>query len=308
MKIVFLGTPEFSVPCLRAMCEAGYDVRLAVTQPDKPKGRGMALTPPPVKIFAEANGIPVFQPSTLRDGFAEKRISEENPDLIVVVAYGKILPESILKLPPLGCINVHASLLPRHRGASPIQSAILCGDNVTGVTTMQMDAGLDTGDILLSRSVPIGSEDTAVQLHDRLSDLGAEVLLETLEGLRAGRLTPQKQDEEKATYCTVLKREMGHLDFTESAVAIHNRVRGLYDWPAAYAFLNNKRIKILKTRLAGSCPFPPGRTYSVNGGWYAACGDGEAVELLEVQLEGSRRMAGRDALLGHPLAPDDIFC
>ncbi len=299
-----MGTPEFSVPCFAALCDAGHEIALAVTQPDKPQGRRQTLTPPPVKVFAESRGIPVFQPATLRTDEAVARIAAARPELIIVVAYGKLLPEAVLTLPPYGCINVHASLLPRHRGASPIQAAILCGDTVTGVTTMRMDAGLDTGDILLARETPIDPDETAADLHDRLATLGADLLCETVDRLQRGDLTPTTQDGQRATYCTTLTRESGRLDFSEPAAALYNRVRGLYDWPAAYAFLDGRRLTIRQARPAGGCDREAGETWQQDARWLVACGDGNALELLEVQFEGSRPMPAADALRGHPLPPD----
>ena len=234
MRIVFMGTPDFAVPHLQALLDHPYDVAGVFTQTDKPKGRGYQLTPPPVKELAVSRGIPVFQPRTLRDGEALAQLQTLQPDLIVVVAYGKILPREILDLPRLGCINVHGSLLPKYRGAGPIQWAVLNGETVTGVTTMYMAEGLDTGDMLESASLEIGPDETADELHDRLSQLGAKLLLSTVEKAEKGLLEPKKQDDALSCYAPMLTKELSRIDFSRPAQEVHNQIRGLSSWPAAY--------------------------------------------------------------------------
>ena len=301
MKIVFMGTPDFAVPCLTALKEAGHDILAVFTQPDKPKGRGYVLTPPPVKVKALEYGLPVFQPATLRDGEAAGILRNLAPDVIVVVAYGKILPVEILNIPPHGCVNVHASLLPRHRGASPIQWAVVCGDKETGVTTMLMAEGMDTGDMLEKAVTPIDPEETAEALHDRLSAMGASLIVQTLADLKAGTVTPEKQDEALATKAPIIRKEMGRLDFTKSAQELHDLARGFYPWPAAYTGLSGKRLKVLKTRVAPSAPGEPGGILEAGDRLIVSCGGGTALELLEVQLEGKKPMQAAELLRGRPI-------
>ena len=276
MNIVFMGTPDFAVPCLEALKNAGHDIKAVFTQPDKPVGRKQTLTPPPVKVAAMEMGIQVYQPNTLKDGAALEILKGINPDVIVVVAYGKLLLEDILNLPKYGCINVHASLLPRHRGASPIQWAIVSGDSETGVTTMKMDKGLDTGDILETAKIKIEDDDTGESLFEKLSALGAGLIVSTLENIDT--IKPQKQDDSKVTHAPIIKREMGELDFSKPAKELHNLVRGFYPWPGAYTFLDGKRLKILKTALNE---------------------DGK-LEILELQLEGKKPMKMSEFIKGNP--------
>ena len=233
MRIVFMGTPDFALFSLRALCEAGEQVVGVVTQPDKPKGRGYALLPPPVKVYAMERGIPVFQPATLKNGAFDETLAGLSPDVIVVAAYGKILPASVLHYPRFGCVNVHGSLLPRYRGAAPMQRAILEGCAETGVTTMLMDEGLDTGDMLLSRTVAIGENDTFEDIHDRLGAVGAALLLETLHGLETGAVKPQKQPAEGATYAAKIEKADCELRFGDNARAVHDRIRALSPMPLA---------------------------------------------------------------------------
>ena len=301
MKIVFMGTPDFAVPCLTALKDAGHEIAAVFTQPDKPKGRGYALTPPPVKVKAQAYGYKIYQPATLRDGEAARLLEEIAPDVIVVVAYGKLLPADILDIPPLGCVNVHASLLPRHRGASPIQWAIVCGDRETGVTTMLMAQGMDTGDMLERAVTPIGPEETAEDLHDRLSAMGAELIVHTLAGLEKGDITPEKQDEALATKAPIIRKEMGRLDFTQTAETLHNLTRGFYPWPAAYTQLDGRRLKVLETRTADGFSGRPGQVICADGRLVVACGKNTALELVRVQLEGKRPMTAAELLRGRPV-------
>lgn len=312
MNIVFMGTPDFAVPCLKALIEHGETVSAVFTQPDKPKGRGYKLTPPPVKEVALTYNIPIFQPQSLKkepeaQAVLEK-LKELAPDLIVVVAYGKILPNAVLELPKLYCMNVHASLLPKYRGAGPIQWAVLNGEKETGVTTMLMAQGIDTGDMLLKKVTPIGENETASELHDRLSVLGAELLIETIEQIKMGAVQPVPQKDADSTHAPMLSKEMCALDFTNSAQEVHNQIRGLSDWPAATAQLNGKRIKIYKSSLVQGAGkgFLPG-TIVKSDSFTIACGDGNAVNFLEVQAEGGKRMNSSDYLRGNKIEMGTIL-
>ncbi len=302
MKIVFMGTPEFAVPTLEALIAAGHNIVGAYTQPDKAVGRKQILTPPPVKVCAEKHGIPVFQPVTLRDGGAEENIKSLSPDIIVVVAYGKILPEAILNLPKYGCVNGHASLLPRHRGASPIQWSIVCGDKVTGVTTMYMAKGIDTGDMLLRCETPIGEFETAGQLHDRLSVMGAELMVKTVTGLEKGEIIPEPQNEEQATHAPIIDKEMGHLKFDAPATDIFNLIKGFNPWPATYFILDGKRVKVFAAKVSGKTDKEAGTVVKSQGELTIACAEGTSLTLTEIQPEGSKRMSAADYLIGHPVA------
>ena len=295
MRIVFMGTPEFSVPCLSALIEK-HNVLAVFTQPDKPKGRKQILTPPPVKEKALEHNIPVYQPKTLKDEEVFNLLSEINPDVIVVVAYGKILPKNILELPKYGCINVHASLLPKFRGAAPIQWSVILGENETGVTTMQMDEGIDTGDMIQSASLNIGENETADELHDRLSALGAKLIIETLEAVENGTLTRTKQDDSLSNYAPMLSKDISPIDFTCVAQGVHNKVRGLNSWPSATAVMDGKRIKIHKTKIVEGSG-QPGEIISLKP-FVVACGKG-AVEIVELQPEGKKKMTASDFLRGH---------
>ena len=304
MKIVFMGTPEFSVPCLQALLEDGQTIAAVFTQPDKPKGRGYHLVPPPVKVCAEAHHLPVYQPATLKDGTALSLLQELQPDLIVVVAYGNILPKAILTLPPYGCINVHASLLPMYRGAAPIQRVILDGQKTTGVTTMQMDVGLDTGDMLMKAEIAIAENETADELHDRLSELGADLIVKTVHAVAEGRLQPEKQDDSQSCYAAMLDKSLSPIDFTKTAQQVHDQVRGLCSWPCATAELNGKRLKIHRTILSQGSG-QPGQVLSLQP-FIVACGEG-AIEILELQPEGKKRMSAQSYLNGlHGITPADL--
>ncbi len=298
MRIVFMGTPDYSVATLKALCEAGHDVVGVFAQPDKPVGRKHILTPPPAKVFAEEQGIPVYQPQTLRDGSAFELLKELAPELIVVVAYGKILPQEILDYPKYGCINGHASLLPKYRGASPIQWCIVCGEKETGITVMKMDAGMDTGDIISTVTVPIGDEETGEELFDRLSLISADLMVETVDKIRNGTATYTKQPD-GATYAPILKKEMALLDFSKSAHELHNAVRGYYSWPCAYFFLSGKRVKVLESRVGGKTAASGGQFLVREDILEIACGDGNTLRLITVQPEGSRAMTATEWLRGH---------
>lgn len=301
MRIVFMGTPSIAVGTLEALLKADHEVVGVFTQPDKPVGRKQILTPPPVKVFAEENGIPVYQPKTVKDGEALLTLKDLNPDIIVVVAYGKILPKEILNLPKYGCVNAHASLLPKYRGASPIQWCIVCGEKQTGVTTMLMDEGMDTGDMLETAIVDIGDDETSEELFERLTDTAAELVCSTVAKLEKGEITPKKQNEEDATYAPIITKEMALIDFGRSAADIHNLVRGLYGWPTAYFMLDGKRVKVYKTEVLELLGEPSTVIRSDNE-LIIACGNNSAVKIKELQPEGSKRMEAKQWLLGKKIA------
>ena len=308
MKLVFMGTPDYAVNTLEALISAGHNVAAVFAQPDKPVGRKHIITAPPVKVCAQKHGITVYQPNTLRDGKAEEILKEIAPDAIVVVAYGKILPKEILEIPKYGCVNGHASLLPKYRGASPIQWCIVCGESRTGVTAMKMDEGMDTGDILKTAPTEIGAEETAEELFERLSGITAELLVNTLADLEKGNITPQKQDEEKASYAPIIKKEMAQLDFSnKTAKEIHNAVRGYYSWPCAYFFLENKRVKVIKAAVADNTNAKAGTVIKNTDSLVIAFKDGTAVELVTVQPEGSKPMTAKQMLCGRPIATGTVI-
>ncbi len=318
MNVVFMGTPDFAVPSLRALAGAGMDIKAVVTQPDRPGGRGKRLRPPPVKEAALDLGLPVEQPGRVGDGSFVGLLRDLSPDVVAVAAFGQILPGEILDLPPLGCINVHASLLPRYRGAAPIQRAIMNGDSETGVTTMKMDRGLDTGDVLLQARTPIGPEENFGDVHDRLARMGADLLLETLGLLAAGGLTGFPQDHGKATYALAIGREDEIIDWRKSALAIKNQVRALNPWPGARTRLGDRVLKIWKVgepaAVAGSRvharenPGPvPGEIVRVSGeGLAVQCGDRPLV-IRELQLEGGKRMDAAEFLRGTRITPGTVL-
>lgn len=305
MRIVFMGTPDFAVPSLEALVSAGHQVCGVFSQPDKPVGRHQGkLRPTPVKVCAQAHGIPVFQPVKLRDGTALTLLRELAPELIVVAAYGRILPDDILALPPSGCVNVHSSLLPKYRGAAPINWAVINGDAETGVTIMHMASELDAGDIIAQISTPIGPEETAEMLHDRLAGLGGELLVKTVAELKAGTAGRVVQDPGQVTYAPMLSRELSPIDWTQSAKAIHNKVRGLLPWPVASAdVISGGTVKIYRSAiLDGQVSDRPGVIVAAGkAGIDIACGDGQVLRVLELQAPGSRRMSAADYLRGHPI-------
>ena len=305
MRIVFMGTPDFAVPCLERLLADGHQVAGVFTQPDKPKGRGHHLQPPPVKELALARGLPVYQPATLRDGQALETLRALAPQLAVVVAYGKILPPALLAVPPLGCINVHGSLLPRWRGAAPIQWSVLSGDQQAGVTTMYLAEGMDTGDMILRRSTPVGPQETSGQLYERLAELGAQLLGETVELIAQGKAPRTPQQEEEATYAPMLTKELAAIDFMKPAAQVHNLVRGMNPWPVAHTLLEGQPLKVYAARLSEGSG-APGQVLESRGRLVVACGQG-AVELLELQAQGKKRMAAADYLRGHPLAPGTVL-
>lgn len=301
MRIVFMGTPDYAAATLSKLIDSNHDIVAVFAQPDKPVGRKQILTAPPTKLVANEHNIAVYQPVSLKDGTALDILRQLNPDVIVVVAYGKILPKEILELPKFGCVNGHASLLPKLRGASPIQWSIVTGEKVTGVTTMLMDEGMDTGDILLTAQTKIREEETAAELFDRLSEISAELMLSTLDSLEKGEITPQKQDESKATYAPIIKKEMAHLDFNKSAEEICNAVRGFYSWPCAFCFINGKRIKVIKAAVANKCNNASGIVISNENKLVISCGDNTSVELITVQPEGAKAMSASQMLNGRSI-------
>ncbi len=301
MKLLFCGTPQFAVPTLEKLIAEKLVVELAICQPDEPAGRGYAIAPSPVKQLAERSRIPVYQPAKLKDLATVEYLSKFQPDAIVVVAYGRIIPPWMIELPRLGCINLHASLLPKYRGAAPIQWAIIRGERTPGVPTMKIDRGLDTGDILSKREVEIGGEDTTESLSARLAAIGAELMIETLSGLARGEITPQPQDHSQATLAPMLKKEDGHLDWRNSAAVLERRVRGLRPWPGAFTTFRGKNFHIWAAR-AESAAMPnapePGTLAAEGSKLWVTCGEGSRLELTEVQIEGKKRLAARDFLNG----------
>ncbi len=311
MRIVFMGTPDFALYSLRALCEAGEEVVGVVTQPDKPRGRGYVLTPPPVKVYAEERGIPVFQPTTLKNGAFDAELAALSPELIIVVAYGKILPKSVLEYPVHGCINVHGSLLPAYRGAAPMQRAIMEGKATTGITTMYMAEGLDTGDMLLREEVAIEEDDNFESVHDKLAACGARVLLRTVNALREGTLVAEAQDDALATYAAKIEKEDCLMDFSADAKVVHDRIRGLSPIPLAFTHTpDGKLLKIPTAAVARPAEAgvlaAPGTVLSLEGGIEVACGRG-SVRFLAVVPEGKKKMPARDFINGRKLSVGDVL-
>ena len=308
MKLIFCGTPRFAVPTLEKLVGSGFEVRLVVTQPDKPRGRGLELAPSPVKSRALELGVPVVQPDKIKNNEEFRtQLAALQPEAIVVVGYGRIIPSWMIDLPRLGNINLHASLLPKYRGAAPIQWAIAMGETVTGVTTMRIDAGLDTGDILLQREIPIAAEDTAETLAPRLAAIGADLMVETLPGLAAGTIQPHPQDHSRATLAPILKREDGLIDFQRPAAEIVNRLRGFQPWPGAFTIFRGKQLQVWAAQAAAST-LAPGEIKVEGDHLLVGCGANTALELLEVQPEGKKRMAAGDFVHGYrPRAGERFF-
>ncbi|HYA23090.1 MAG TPA: methionyl-tRNA formyltransferase [Terriglobales bacterium] len=299
LELVFCGTPAFAVPTLEKLLEAGFPVSLVVTQPDRPRGRGMELASSPVKQRAIQFGLPVAQPERIKDNEEFRaRLADIQPDAIIVVGYGRLIPQWMIDLPRFGNINLHASLLPKYRGAAPIQWAIARGETVTGVTTMRIDAGLDTGDILLQREVPIAPEDSAETLAPRLAAIGADLMIETLQGLAAGTVSPRAQDDNQATLAPTLKKEDGWTDFHRAAQEIWNRLRGFQPWPGAFTSFRSKNLNVWEARLA-EAQTGPGELVVENNRLIVGCGQSSALELLVVQPEGRKRMSARDFIQGY---------
>ncbi len=305
LKLVFCGTPYFAVPTLERLVEAGFQISLVVTQPDRPKGRGLELVASPVKQRAVQLGLRITQPEKIKnnDDF-RNQLTDLRPDAIIVVGYGRIIPQWMLDLPPLGNINLHASLLPKYRGAAPIQWAIAQGEAVTGVTTMKIDAGLDTGDILLQQEIPIAPGDTAETLAPKLAAVGADLMITTLQGLRAAAVHPRTQDHSKATLAPILKKEDGLINFSRSAIEILNRLRGFQPWPGAYSKFRGKNLQVWQAALFERAL--PSSELKVEGNQLlVGCGAGSAIELLEVQLEGKKRTSGADFIRGYRPLPGE---
>ncbi len=308
-RIIFMGTPDFSVPALQNLIDGQDEVVAVITQPDRPKGRGKKLSPPPVKVLAESANIPVLQPTKVRTSEFLEELQSYKPDLIIVAAYGRILPSTILDLPPLGCINIHGSLLPRHRGAAPIQRAILAGDKKAGVTIMQMDVGMDTGAMLLPASIPVADDETAGSLFTKLANLGGTTLLHALDLLRQNKLPATEQDHSQATESPPLKKEDGAIDWTQPAKELHCFVRGMDPWPTAFSFLNGKRFRFFSPELNNdnTTNQPPGSIIKANrDGLLLATGDG-ALLFREIQPEGKKRMSVEAYLCGQSLETDQQF-
>ncbi|MRR54396.1 MAG: methionyl-tRNA formyltransferase [Deltaproteobacteria bacterium] len=306
LRVVFMGTPAFACPALQRLIDRGEEILAVVTQPDRPKGRGQKFLPPPVKELAERHDLPVLQPLKVRAPEFIDTLRELQPDLIVVVAFGQILPKALLEVPKHGCINVHASLLPRYRGAAPINYCIINGENETGVTTMLMDVGLDTGDMLVKKVTPVDPEEDTQSLHDRLSLLGADSLDETLDLLRAGNLIPEKQDDSLSCYAPMLKKEDGQIDWTAESRVIKNLVRGMNPWPGAYTYLDGKFLKIYRVRTGPGTGIPGTVLEAGKDGIEVACGGGSVI-LEELQLEGKKRLPVREFLAGCRIDPGTIL-
>jgi len=300
MDLVFCGTPQFAVPTLQALVDAGHLVRLVVTQPDRPSGRGMELAAPPVKQLAQELGLAIAQPEKIKNN-AEFRAQLEAiaPRAIIVVGYGRIIPQWMRELPPLGNLNLHASLLPQYRGAAPVQWAIANGETVTGNTTMRIDAGLDTGDILLQQEEPIAPGDTSLTLAPRLSQKGAALMVESLRALEAGTVTPRPQEDSKATLAPILTKEDGRIEFHRTAQEIYNRLRGFQPWPGAFTTFRGKNLNVWEAKPAGASNLSPGELKVEGERLLVGCGKNTALELITVQPEGKKRMSARDFVNGH---------
>ncbi len=306
MRLAFLGTPAFAVPTLERLVERGHRVLVAVTQPDRPKGRGQALAQSPVKEAALRLGVPVYQPERVKRPESVDHLRALAPEAMVVVGYGQIIPQSILDIPPLGILNVHASLLPKYRGAGPVQWAVVNGETVTGVTIMRIDAGLDTGPMLLKAETAIGADETAIDLGRRLSIIGADLLVEALHGLADARIVLQPQDNSQATYAPMLKKEDGRIDWSRSAVQIHNQVRGMQPWPGAYSSFRGAALHVWRAQpTEAGTGHPPGALVRIKPP-AVACGAG-ALELIEVQMEGRKRMPAADFANGQRLLENEIL-
>lgn len=309
MKILFMGTPDFAIPSLETLLAAGHELCGVFTQPDKPKNRGMKLQPTPVKECALSHNVPVFQPRKMRDGEAMGYIREMDPELIVVAAYGRILPDEILDYPKLGCINVHSSLLPKYRGAAPINWAILNGERETGVTIMHMATELDAGDIIAQSATPIGANETAPELFQRLAELGAKRLVQVVDQIAAGTAVRTPQDHHMSTYAPMLSKELSPMDWSKEAQILHNQVRGLLPWPAASADFGGTRCKVFSTDVIdGTTNLRPGTVLEVGKqGIVISCGNGTMLRISELQPAGGKRMKAADYLRGHPLMVGEAF-
>ncbi len=312
MKVVFMGTPDFALPSLRALLQSNHTVAAVVTQPDRPAGRGKKMRPPPVKTLARQAGLPVYQPEKIGETGFLNALHALDPEVIVVAAYGRILPKKILDLPPYGCINVHASLLPAYRGAAPIQWAVINGEKETGITIMQMDEGLDTGDILMQGRITIGEDDTAGTVHDLLASLGGQLLVQTLDKLARGQIRPVPQNHALASYAPPLTTAHAVINWANDAVAVKNQVRGLHPWPGARTYLGDKLLKIWRVSVPGRVPGngggPPGRVLAADGekGLLVQTGRG-IIKIEELQLQGKRQMPAALFLRGNPVLPGEVL-
>lgn len=306
MNIIFMGTPNFAVPSLEALIKNKFNVIATLTQPDKPKGRGYSLFSPPVKILSNSYNIPVYQPDNIKSDCAFTKIKELSPDLIIVVAYGKILPDTILEIPKYGCINLHASLLPKYRGAAPIQWSILNGDKITGVTTMYMDKGLDTGDIIMQEQIKINDDETSSELHDRISLFGAEILVKTIKNVENKIINRVPQNHELATYTTMLSKDMSNINFSKTVDEVYNHIMGLSSWPCASTNFNKKRLKIYRAKKNYLYKDTiPGKLLD-NKKFIISCLD-FSIEITQVQYDGSKKMSGEDFLRGRKIEEGYIF-
>lgn len=306
MNIVFMGTPDIAVNSLEALADK-FQVSAVFTQPDKPVGRKQILTAPPVKVTAQKLGIPVYQPASMRDGEALKILKEINPDIIAVIAYGKILPKEILEVARYGCVNAHASILPKYRGASPIQWCIVCGETETGVTTQLMDEGMDTGDILEISRVDIAENETAAELYDRLAFVAADLLVSTVDKLGKGEIVPTPQNHDEATYAPIIKKEMALIDFNKDAKTINNAIRGYNSWPVAYFMLGERRLKVFSAEVGERTNEKAGTVIKADKEFIIAAGNGTSIKLNEVQLEGSKRMSAAALLQGNKIEVKSVL-
>lgn len=307
MRVVFMGTPDFAVDCLDILVENGHDVVGVFSQPDKPQGRKQIMTPPAVKARALELGLDVYQPVSFKDGEAAELLEKLAPELIVVVAYGKLIPQRVLDIPKYGCINVHASLLPKLRGAAPIQWSVINGEKETGVTTMQLDAGLDTGDILLVKKTEIEPNETSGELFDRLKVLGAELLIETINAILNGTLNPIKQDDSQSTYASMLDKKLSPVDWTKTAQQVHDHIRGLEPWPVATTVINEKIVKLYGSRLAGTYNKQAGEVVKADNELVVCCGDGNAVSITQIQAQGKNKLNAADFLRGFKIEKGTIL-
>lgn len=311
MKIIFMGTPDFAAGALEALVRAGHDILLTVTQPDKPKGRSSELVPSPVKVCALEHGIPVFQPRRIKAPEAVEELRRYEADIFIVAAFGQILSQEVLDIPHYGCLNIHASLLPKYRGASPIQHVIIDGEEKTGVTIMQMDAGIDTGDMLYKKEIPIQNTDNYETLHDKLTILGGQAIVEALTLLEQGKLTPEKQREEESCYAPLIDKSMGEIDFSQTAAVIDRKIRGMTPWPSAFTSYRGKQLKIWRAEPDGSVnqdtAHSPGEILRTDkNSVTVAAGEG-ALRIFELQLEGKKRMTAHDFLLGVKMQPGELL-
>lgn len=309
MKIVFMGTPDFAAGALKALIDAGHEITAVVTQPDKPKGRSKELVPSPVKVCAEKHDIPVLQPKRVKTAEAVEELKGYEADVYIVAAFGQILTQEILDIPYYGCLNIHASLLPKYRGASPIQHVIIDGEEKTGVTIMQMDAGIDTGDMLYKKEIPIESSDNYETLHDKLTVLGAEAVVEALELLGQGKLKPEKQKEDLSCYAPLIDKSMGEIDFSQDALTIDRRIRGMTPWPSAFTGYRGKQLKIWRAEpdMEADVTGKPGEILQVDKDRLTVAAGSGVLYIYELQLEGKKRMTAHDFLLGVKMLPGEIL-